>query len=102
MDGRELDWRNDRSKARDAKRYAMSDTVSLIMLQFLDWVSSRTRTYAEAMEAWRTSCPRLSVWEDAQIEGYIQFEGEPSQPTQVVLTPLGNAILETRCGGKVM
>jgi hypothetical protein len=70
----------------------MSEPVSLIMLQFLDWVASRSRTYAEAMDAWRTSCPRLSVWEDALIEGFIQFEGEPAV---VVLTPRGKTVLDS-------
>ena len=35
--------------------------------QFLAWVADRPRTYAEAMEAWRSSCPRLSIWEDAPL-----------------------------------
>jgi hypothetical protein len=26
------------------------------------------------MEAWRTSCPRLSIWEDACIDGLIDHE----------------------------
>ena len=64
------------------------------MLQFLDWVASRPRTYAEAMDAWQTSCPRLSVWEDALIEGLIQVEGGPSQPAVVMLTARGMAILD--------
>ena len=34
-------------------------------LQLLAWIAERPRTYAETMDAWRTSCPRLSVWEDA-------------------------------------
>ena len=79
---------------------SMPESVTLIMLQFLDWVASRPRTYAEAMDAWRTSCPRLSVWEDAQIEGFIQLEGEPSQPARVVLTPRGKAILEASRAGR--
>jgi hypothetical protein len=66
----------------------MSDAVSLLMIQFLEWLSSRRRTYAEAMEAWRTSCPRLSVWEDALIDGLIQVE-----QAEVTLTPRGRAIL---------
>ena len=70
----------------------MPDPVSLLMLQFLDWVARRPRTYAEAMEAWRTSCPRLSVWEDALIDGLIELEGGPSQPA-VVLTPRGRSVL---------
>jgi len=73
----------------------MPEPVSLLMLQFLDWVSSRPRTYAEAMDAWRSSCPRLTVWEDAIIGGLIQVEGGgPSQHSAVVLTPRGKAIVD--------
>ncbi len=69
----------------------MPEPVNLLLLQFLAWVASRTRTYAEAMDAWRTSCPRLSVWEDALIDGLIQVEG--TNPAQVALTPRGRAVL---------
>ena len=73
----------------------MPEPVSLLMLQFLDWVTSRRRTDAETMDAWRTSCPRLSVWEDALLDGLIQIEGSgPSQPSVVTLTPRGRALLE--------
>jgi hypothetical protein len=74
----------------------MPEQVSLLMLQFLDWVASRPRTYAEAMDAWRTSCPRLSVWEDALLEGLIQLEGGASQQALVQLTPRGRAVLDKR------
>ncbi len=72
----------------------MPEPASLLMLQFLERVASRPRSYAEAMDAWRTSCPRLSIWEDALIAGLIQLESEPSQPTLVVLTSSGQAILD--------
>jgi hypothetical protein len=68
----------------------MSQTTSLILIQFLQWVSLRPRTYAEAMDAWRTSCPRLSVWEDALIDGLIQVEGDGP----VKLTARGQAALD--------
>lgn len=42
--------------------------------QFLAWVAERPRTYSEAMEAWRTSCPRLSAWEDAIIDDLIRVD----------------------------
>jgi hypothetical protein len=45
----------------------MHETVSLLMLEFLTWVSSRPRTYAETMGAWRSTCPRHTVWEDALV-----------------------------------
>jgi hypothetical protein len=73
----------------------MPESVSLLMLQFLDWVSSRPRTYEEAMEGWRSSCPRHTVWEDALLGGLIQVEGDgPWQQSQVRLTPKGRAILD--------
>ena len=73
----------------------MSEPVNLLLRQFLDWVSSRPRTYAEAMEAWRSSCPRHTVWEDALLEGLIQFENdESSQQPQVTLTPKGRTLLD--------
>ena len=72
----------------------MPEPVSLLMIQFLDWVASRPRTYAQAMDAWRTSCPRLSVWEDALIAGFIQVTGGPVQQGEVALTPQGRAILD--------
>ena len=72
----------------------MPEAANLLMREFLTWVASRPRTYAEAMEAWRTCCPRLSVWEDALIGGLIQLEGGTSPQALVKLTPRGRAILD--------
>jgi hypothetical protein len=73
----------------------MAEPVSLLMLEFLSWVSTRPRTYAEAMEAWRSTCPRQTVWEDALIDGLIQFESDGLlRESEVILTPRGRARLE--------
>jgi hypothetical protein len=69
----------------------MSDSPSLIMIQFLSWVADRPRSYAETMDAWRTSCPRLSVWEDAVIANLVRLEGEGGRA--VKLTDRGAAVL---------
>ncbi len=53
---------------------ASSASLSPNLLEFLGWVSSRPRNYAETMEAWRTSCPRLSVWEDATGDDLVRVE----------------------------
>jgi hypothetical protein len=45
--------------------------MSSSTLELLAWISSRPRTYSEAIEAWRTSCPRLSTWDDALIDGLV-------------------------------
>ena len=60
----------------------MPEAANLLMREFLTWVASRPRTYAEAMEAWRSTCPRHMVWEDALAGGFIQLEpgDTPRQP----------------------
>jgi hypothetical protein len=60
-------------------------------LELVEWVARRPRTYAETMEAWSSHCPRLTVWEDAVIEGLVRIER-----SMVVLTPLGRAALGSR------
>jgi hypothetical protein len=71
----------------------MSPPVSLIMVQFLVWIAERDRSYAEAMDAWRTSCPRLSVWEDATLDGLVRLEADADRRTLVRLTVRGRAAL---------
>lgn len=68
------------------------------LLQFLAWVADRPRTYAETMEAWRTSCPRLSAWEDATTDGLVDIGHEQDAAhgeVAVVLTEKGAALLKT-------
>ena len=69
----------------------MTDPANALTLQFLQWLAERPRSYADVMEAWRTSCPRLTIWEDARIGGLVQFEGDGRQ--MVGLTPLGRSVL---------
>ena len=69
----------------------MAEPASLIMQQFLAWVADRPRTYAETMEAWRSTCPRLSVWEDAVIDGFVRLENGGSRA--VKLTNRGRAVV---------
>ena len=50
---------------------AVSDTVDTLILDLLEWIGPNTRPYGEVLEAWRTSCPRFPVWEDANDRGFI-------------------------------
>jgi len=70
--------------------------VTSLTLQFLAWVAYQPRSYAETMDAWRTSCPRLSIWEDALGDGLVQVEPGRSRAsdTWVVLTAHGRALLD--------
>jgi len=75
---------------------ATPDPSPLLLLQFLAWVAARPRGYAETMAAWRTSCPRLQVWEDATAEGLVRLDagtGATQGETRVALTAAGRAAL---------
>jgi hypothetical protein len=65
---------------------------SLIMLQFLAWVADRPRNHRETMDAWHSTCPRLSVWEDAIIDGLVRLENDATHAVR--LTARGRALLQ--------
>ena len=70
---------------------------ALLLRQFLHWVAEGGRSYAAVMEGWHSSCPRLSIWEDALGAGLVRIEsrGAPDMAHAVVtLTPAGRAMLE--------
>jgi hypothetical protein len=46
------------------------------------------------MEAWRTSCPRLPVWEDCVDAGYVERSNDRSQ--KVRITAKGERYLQER------
>lgn len=49
----------------------MSVTLEPLIADFVAWLAAEPRTYHEALEAWRTSCPRLTVWEEARDRGLV-------------------------------
>ena len=67
--------------------------VSHPTLELLAWVHERERTYAETIEAWRSHCPRLTVWEDALADDLVEVVRRPAQRSTVVLTDRGVAVL---------
>ena len=71
-------------------------TATSLTLQLLAWVACRHRSYAETMDAWRSSCPRLTIWEDALADGLVEVEPAGSGPfgPQAVLTGRGRALLD--------
>jgi len=76
-----------------------SSPPSALMIELLEWLAAQPRTYAETMEVWRTSCPRMPVWEDARDRGLIQVahsDGVGMDESAVKLTPLGRAVLGSR------
>ena len=77
----------------------MPDPAHALTLQFLAWIADGPRTYGEAMEAWRSTCPRLSIWEDAILGGLVAFDGGATRnQSRVVLTARGRAVLRAGQG----
>jgi len=73
----------------------MSDTVENLILDLVEWVGRKERTYPETMEAWRTSCPRLPVWEDATDRGLVET-AFASGRSLVRVTRAGLALLKEK------
>jgi hypothetical protein len=71
----------------------MTDTLTPLVLDFLEWIAARPRPYSEVMDAWRTSCPRLTVWEDANERGYVTRRHLDGEEMLVELAPLGRSFL---------
>jgi D-3-phosphoglycerate dehydrogenase len=67
----------------------MTDTVDCLVLDLLEWLGSSPRPYAEVLDAWRTSCPRLPVWEEANDRGYIERRRSPETGPSVSVSELG-------------
>jgi D-3-phosphoglycerate dehydrogenase len=45
--------------------------VDVLILDLLEWIGPAPRPYGDVLDAWRTSCPRLPVWEDAVDRGFV-------------------------------
>jgi hypothetical protein len=85
------------SPLRPARPRAAAAPASVLTRDFLTWVANGPRCYAEAMEAWRSSCPRFTIWEDALSDGLVRLEGAGGRAmsdTRVVLTGRGRAVLD--------
>ena len=71
----------------------MTDTLAPLILDFLEWLAPAPRSYGEVVEAWRTSCPRLTVWEDAADRGFVIRRRVPARGLCLDLTPLARRFL---------
>jgi hypothetical protein len=71
----------------------MSDTLDPLVLDLVEWVAKEPRPYADVIDAWRTSCPRLTVWEEAVDRGFLVRESTNGRGTIVVVTTLGHGFL---------
>lgn len=73
----------------------MSETVDALLFDMLAWLARGAQPYAEVMDAWRTSCPRLTVWEDA-VERRLVEHARVDRVAVVRITQEGRAFLARR------
>jgi len=72
----------------------MTNPLHALLLDLVEWIAKEPRLYSEVLDAWRTSCPRLMVWEDAVDRGYVAREPFDGRPPSVIVTPLGHIFLQ--------
>jgi len=70
-----------------------------LVLDFVEWIGREPRAYSEVVATWRTSCPRLTIWEDASDAGYVVREAVAGVGMIVAVTETGEQLL--RDNGRV-
>jgi hypothetical protein len=71
----------------------MADTTDPLVLDLVEWIAREPRLYSEVIETWRTSCPRLTIWEDAVDQGYVTRETIAGAGARVTVTAGGEQFL---------
>jgi hypothetical protein len=67
----------------------VSNAVEDLILDLLEWIGNGARPYAEVIDAWRTTCPRLPVWEEANERGFIDHHYQFMNGKFVSVSALG-------------
>src|SRR5690349_2781047 len=67
----------------------MSQDLEPLILDLLEWIGPQGRPYAEVLDAWRTSCPRLPVWEEAHDRGFLSRQIDPVRGPWITVSPEG-------------
>jgi DNA-binding MarR family transcriptional regulator len=75
------------------KDAVMRNDLDPLILDLLEWIGREPRAYADVIDAWRTSCPRLTVWEDAIDRGFVAREHAKGREVMIRLTALGREFL---------
>ncbi len=71
----------------------MVETANPLVLDFVEWIAREPRLYSEVIATWRTSCPRLTIWEDAVDCGYVARETVAGFGLIVTVTEHGERLL---------
>jgi len=77
----------------------MTEAADPLVLDFVEWIAREPRAYSEVIGAWKTSCPRLTIWEDAAERGYVTRETIAGLGLVVSVTAAGEQLL--RANGRM-
>jgi len=77
----------------------MTEATDPLVLDLVEWIAREPRLYSEVIETWRTSCPRLTIWEDAVDRGYVARQPGAGAGVRVAITPGGEKFL--RANGRL-
>ena len=78
----------------------MSTIADPLVLDFVEWVAREPRGHAEVVATWKTSCPRLTIWEDAADLGYVTREAIAGVGVVITVTAAGERLL--RDNGRIV
>jgi hypothetical protein len=81
-----------------AKEPVLAANLDSLILDLLEWIGPERRSYADVMDAWRTSCPRLTVWEEANERGFLERRYDEQCGASVALTGRGRDFLMAQRG----
>ena len=73
----------------------MTETADPLVLDFVEWIAREPRAYSEVVATWKTSCPRLTIWEDAADHGYVARETIAGVGLFVTVTEDGERLLRS-------
>ena len=76
--------------------HAQDPTLDSLVLDLLEWVAAEPRSYAQTMDIWRTSCPRLAVWEEAVDRGLVMRVPALAGRARIALTNGGRTFLQRK------
>jgi hypothetical protein len=71
----------------------MPSAVDALLIDLLEWLSNGPQLYDDVLEGWRTSCPRLPVWEEANDRAFIEQYFVRGQGRFVKVTSTGTDYL---------
>ena len=80
---------------------AVRDPVEALIVDLLEWIGSDGKPYHDVIDVWRTSCPRLPVWEEANSRGYLTRSHRPDGGARVAVSEIGFAYLRGRLADNI-